>query len=270
MGYPRLGPTQAMNQIRQIAGHPQLDDQQRLLHLFELVPQYLAMAIGATLQQQVGGVVQGGLFAGMKLPLDAGFVISPPQLIGTYELELQPHFQRLGARGYDAVIDAGSADGYYVAGLGRLWDAPELYAFDIDQSLHPRCRAMAEANGVADRVRYGGAFDPTVLDGLADKRVFLLCDIEGAEFGMIDPARYPALRRVDIVIELHPSPDKGVDALMDAFRPTHDVTFVQPMHRPLDPPACLNGMSEIQKLIAICEFRGADNPWAVMTCKNWP
>lgn len=270
MGYPRLGPTDVMNRVRQIAAHPQLDDQQRLLHLFELMPQYLAMAVGATLQQRVGGVVQSGLFAGMKLPLDAGFIISPPQLIGSYELELQPHFQRLSARGYDVLVDAGSADGYYVAGLGRLWGPSEIYAFDIDQSLHPRCRALAEANGVADRVRYGAAFDPSALDRLAGRRTFLLCDIEGAEFGMIDPVRHPALAAVDIVIELHPSEGRTAEGLADAFRPTHDVTLVQPMRRPLDPPACLDGMSEIQKLIALCEFRGAENPWAVMTCKNWP
>lgn len=270
MGYQRLSPAQAMTVIQRLASYPELDDQQRLLHLFELVPQYLAMAIGNTLQQRFGGTVQSGLFAGMTLPVDAGFVISPPQLLGTYELELQPHFRRLGQRNYEVMIDAGSADGYYVAGLGRLWNVPEILAFDIDESLHARCRAMAGLNGIGDRVRYGGAFDPSVLEGLAGRRTFLLCDIEGAEFGMIDARRNPALRTVDIVIELHPTSAHAVAELTDSFAETHDVTMVRPMHRPLDPPACLDGMSEIQKLVALCEFRGAENPWAVMTCKVWP
>lgn len=270
MGYQRLSPTQAMSVIRRLATLPELDEQQRLLHLFDLLPQYLATAIGNTLQQRVGGVVQSGLFAGMKMPVDAGFVISPPQLIGSYELELQPHFQRLGARGYEVMIDAGSADGYYVAGLGRLWGVPEILAFDIDESLHAHCRAMAEANGVGDRVRYGGAFDPSALEELSGRRTFLLCDIEGAEFGMIDAHRNPLLRAIDIVIELHPSPGRSIQDLTQTFVETHDITMVQPMQRPLNPPACLDGMTEIQKLVALCEFRGADNPWAVMTCKTWP
>lgn len=270
MGFPRQNATQVMSVIRQIASHPQLDENQRLVELFNLVPQYLAMAIGNTLAATRGSVVLGGLFEGMRLPERTETVASPPHLLGTYELELQPHFARLGSRSYDVLVNVGCAEGYYAAGLGRLWNVPEIHAFDIDTRLHKDCRAFLEANGLADRLTLGAAFEPAYLERFAGRRVFVLCDIEGAEFGMIDGRRHPVLTRADIVIELHPGGGHTVESLTETFAVTHDVTVVRPMHRPLDPPAALDGMTEIQKLVALCEFRGAENPWAVMVRREWP
>jgi hypothetical protein len=60
-----------------------------------------------------GDRVQGGLFADLKLlPHAVGSALAP-KLIGSYEAELHPIFDRIFRKPYKRVIDIGCAEGYY-------------------------------------------------------------------------------------------------------------------------------------------------------------
>src|SRR5271170_382684 len=63
-------------------------------------------------------VVRNGPFAGMRYarPLPEGSIFFP-KLLGSYEAELQAHFERVIGTDYSAIVDVGCADGYFAVGL---------------------------------------------------------------------------------------------------------------------------------------------------------
>src|ERR1700733_1468422 len=78
-----------------------------------------------------------------------------------------------------------------------------VHAFDIDPAARALCAEMAELNGVAGQVQIEGSFSGANIAALAGSKVLLLCDIEGAELSLLDPAVYPALCGFDLVVEAH-------------------------------------------------------------------
>src|SRR5436190_882004 len=65
--------------------------------------------------------VLGGIFKGLQYPRfessGSGLVT---KLLGSYENELHPFIQQLGANKYTEIIDIGCAEGYYAVGLAQM------------------------------------------------------------------------------------------------------------------------------------------------------
>ena len=180
----------------------------------------------------LGDTVRRGPFAGLRYPSrhSAGSAFWT-KLIGAYELELHDVVEQACARGYDLVIDVGAAEGYYAIGLARRMPGCRVVAFEGTDDGQRLLRAMAEANGVADRVEVRGWCDPAGLAALADEmragRTLVLCDAEGSEYDLLDPERLPALERCDLIVELHLV--RGMRPrrwAAERFGATHDVVFV--------------------------------------------
>src|SRR6202008_1532945 len=104
-------------------------------------------------------------------------------------------------QGLDDIIDVGCAEGYYAVGLARLAPQATVHAFDIDEAARTACAELARRNGVAERVRIGGAFPPEGFEAFAGRRVLVMVDAEGAELDVLRPDLAPSLAGMSLIVE---------------------------------------------------------------------
>ena len=221
------------------------------------------------LQQYVdahGTTVTGGPFAGLRHLGRAAGSTTVPKLVGSYESELHPALAAAIGRCPPVVIDVGSAEGYYAVGLARALPATTVYAFDIDGLARGLCRRMAVMNGVADRVVIGGRCDPAALDRLLVPGALVVCDCEGYERDLLDPARTPALASATLIVELHEDERPGLTPLMlERFGPTHAVQLIPTVSRDPDHYPALAVLDPADRPKAVSEYRHGPQQWLVAT-----
>lgn len=219
-----------------------------------------------------GPTVLAGPFQGMVLPdgVVTPFLLS--RYIGSYEHELHQAIQDSVARGYDAIINIGCAEGYYTVGLARALPGAQVFAYDILPDARVKCAALATANGVNGRVSVGELFSITDFAAFAGRRALLFCDIEGAEFSLLDPVQAPALRDMDIIVELHERyPDHDPDAFCARFADTHDIVRIDHARGYDGPlPDWLTRGPEMDTCLASLCFRQGRTPWAWMRSRSLP
>ena len=216
--------------------------------------------------------VFAGPFKGMRLTpnvLAGNFV---PHLIGSYEHELHPAIERAIAKGYDHVINIGCAFGYYSIGLALRLPQATIHAFDINEKETAKCREMAELNGVAARVKTGGEFRGEDFAIYPGGKTLAIVDIEAAEVGLLDPARFPALKEIDVIVELHDCYNPTISEIIrKRFEPTHEVEIIRnqvtlfPFEDAFGPGTQFN---MLDSFVASWEMRDGPTPWAVMRVKN--
>jgi predicted O-methyltransferase YrrM len=219
-----------------------------------------------------GLTVQAGPFAGMRFPdfaVGRGELVVP-QLLGAYELELRPAIESVIQAAPATVVDIGASDGYYAVGLARACPAGTVYAYEMNFFPARVCRALAEHNGVADRVLLRGECKVEDLQQLAPAgATFVLSDCEGAERELMDPEAVPWLRESMLVVELHDFAAPGIEETIRArFEPSHDIEVVRSRRRYVaDWPA----LAEVPKVdymdreLGVSEFRPVPIAWAVMS-----
>lgn len=211
-----------------------------------------------------GRRVFSGLFAGLDFGGQQSEGALTPKLLGTYEAELHAPLRDLAARGVERVVDVGCAEGYYAAGLARFLPDARVEAYDIDPNGRALCAAMAERNGVADRVEVRERFDVREA-GEFNARTLLVMDVEGAEAVLLDDGAPEILRRADLIVETHPGFAPGVtDLLRRRFAATHEVTVVY--ETPKRPPADAFGgrLLSLDEFAATWEWRATPTPWLIM------
>jgi len=238
----------------------------RLNEVFELLVHYRCLLLSNTIVGLGGPVVTGGPFAGMVF-VDPTNGFYGPLLLGCYEEELHDTVRSIPGAAYEHVINIGCGEGYYAVGIKRLVPGVEMWAHDIDPKLQDKCRAMAALNGVD--IHVGGMFDPESFATHANRRTLVWCDIEGAEEGLLDPLRSPALCDMDILVELHPT-DGGHtrDSVPARFAQTHEIELIQPRGHNPQLPDWLRDGGQINQLLVQLEWRGAPTPWAMMRSRS--
>jgi hypothetical protein len=188
-----------------------------------------------------------------------------PRLLGTYEAELHPHIRVFAEEGIDVVIDVGCAEGYYAVGLARLLPQVTIQAHDIDPNARRACADLAALNNVADRVIIGGEFKPEDFQAFAGRRVLVMVDAEGAELDVLQPALSPALAAMNLIVETHDVWRPGVlKELTERFAPTHEIVRVDQQGKSAELPEWLRGLSHLDQLIAVWEWRHRPTPWLVL------
>jgi hypothetical protein len=184
-------------------------------------------AAAIEMEAQYGRTVLEGPFRGMKYP--TGVLRernSIPILFGAYELELHPIIEEVASKGYDRIIDIGSAEGYYAVGLARRSRAT-IYAFDCEPRERRSCRRMARENGVANRVQVGAWCSAQTLKDVATGRCLVVADCEGYEVHLFSSEVVTALRDCDLIIELHEVQGLDVRAiLLERFGRTHRAQLI--------------------------------------------
>ena len=213
---------------------------------------------------QTNGQVVSGPFRGVRFPETFR---STQKLLGTYERELWHCFEDVQRQFIDKVIDIGAAEGFYVAGLSRLHADVPIVAFEADNRLHKSIEKIAAANGCVERVEILGRCESANLDAVLGMAsiAFILCDIEGAEFHVLDPNQVPGLTNAIMLVEIHDHLVDGVgDALIARFEKSHSIDVINcASRRETDFPQNIE-LPESLRGAAMDEWRDERGKWFYM------
>jgi len=186
-----------------------------------------------------------------------------PVLAGAYEAELHDVMSRWIASAPPVVVDVGSSEGYYAVGLARALPSTTVYAFDIDPEARRLCGAMAELNGVAERVVIETECTTERLEAFPDTGVHLLVDCEGCELAILDPSAAPKLAGWSILVELHDFVDPSItDTITRRFASTHDVQLIEEQPREQHDVPELAALAPSERAQQLDEHRPARMRWA--------
>lgn len=221
--------------------------------------------------EQTGGRIIAGPFAGMEY-LSGNLVGSflCPKLLGTYEKELHPQVEGIIARKYRHIINIGAGEGYYSVGLARRMRESRFVCYEMDGQNQRLLGEIAALNKVQERIEVQGICTVEALarriEGMSD--LLVICDVEGAEFDLLDPAAIPTLRGADILVELHDMFRPGTTrVLRERFGPTHEVELLHTNRRTMaDFPAGVNLEPKLRKA-AMNEDRGGRMYWYWMRAR---
>lgn len=243
-------------------------DDRKLQMALRLLAKWRSQLIDISVERNSGSKVLFGPFKGMDYGVRASEGARAARLIGVYEASLAPVIEEIVRRAYPLVIDIGSAEGYYAVGLARRMPATRVLARDESDAARRLCAELAQRNGVAGRVEIGGRIGHADLGICASQPTLVLCDIEGAEDDLLDPVQAPGLRAADILVEVHEAMKPGLTArLMDRFAPTHRITAIGRHVDDRGLPAWMERLSDLDRLLALWEWRSGPTPWLWMERK---
>ena len=253
----------ATETLRRIAAAPA--DPAQLAAALRHLAKWRSEVIANTLVARCGSEVSSGPFKGMNYGVRASEGSRAARLLGAYEASLAPVIETIVARGYDLIVDVGSAEGYYAVGLARRMPGVRVWARDANPKAQALCAALADLNGVRKQVEIGGLMAHADFDICTTARTVVICDIEGAEADLLDPIRAPGLLSADILVEAHDCITPDLSRLIaDRFAASHDVQLIG---RKLDDsglPAWMESLSDLDRLIALWEWRTGPTPWLWM------
>ena len=175
-----------------------------------------------------GDRVLSGPFEGMLYEGEFRRSASLPKVLGTYEMELSPILQSaIVSRNYRVFLDIGCADGYFLVGMARAQEDLSVIGSDISRRALDKAAVLARRNCVASRVKLVGPCDHQSLNSLIQQDTLLFCDVEGAEYHLLDPIHCPQLLNTDLIVEVHEFSRPGLgDALISRFSATHSPTKI--------------------------------------------
>jgi hypothetical protein len=219
-----------------------------------------------------GLTVRHGPFAGMryvdrarKLPN----IVS--KLLGSFEWELHEAIEQIVAARPRALLNIGSAHGYYAIGLARRLPESRIYALELLARQRSLCLEIAEANGVADRIRVGGACDVAALRALPEDPTAVVCDCEGCEIDLLRPELVPFLRTAIVVVELHEAAgEAAVEELLSRFAGSHERRIREYGDSPAPSYPELMQLPEAERQLVARERRAEVTRWAVLTPTETP
>ncbi len=261
---PASDMTVAMTQLLQthLGGPP---DAVKLEMALRMLGKWRAALVANTLVQKSGHRVLSGPFKGMDYSVPASEGARAARLMGSYEASLAPVIETAVARRYRQIIDVGCAEGYYAVGMALRLPRARVWARDASTAAQDLCREHARRNGVADRVEVGGLMGPQEFDWCKRKRTLVICDIEGAEEVLLDPVAAPGLLVADILVECHDLMRPGLsDRIAARFAPTHAIARIGRSLTPAALPDWMESLSDMDRLIALWEWRGGPTPWLWM------
>jgi hypothetical protein len=180
--------------------------------------------------------VLSGPFTGMPYLNTATFGPIAPKWLGTYEWEIQDWVSQCCKAGYGNIINVGSAEGYYSVGFAWQSPASHVFAFDINPFARREVIRLAALNGVTGRVTVCTLFTGHQLETFRPGKNLLVIDIEGAEMALLNPVNFPALKRFDILVELHDTSQsdpcqESEEILKERFGATHRIQRRRQMDR---------------------------------------
>jgi hypothetical protein len=215
--------------------------------------------VGQRVFNLTAGRVVAGPFAGLTYVNSARGSSIGPKLLGTYELELRQIVEEIIARGYPLIVNIGAGEGYYAVGLAKRMPATRFICFDAEPSNQEQIKTLAKLNGVEARIDVRGFCDGAALaEALGDASdALIICDIEGAEVEVLRPDAVPALRRADILVEMHDIVRKGcTSAVRPRFESTHTIEVIPTRRRRIeDFPAGVD-IDPRERLTCMDEGRG--------------
>ena len=179
-------------------------------------------ALATRLFDAHGGVVAHGPFRGLRLERHANISRGPLglKICGLYEAGVVDEIAAAAPIG--DLVNFGAADGYMALGPLVAGLAQRSICFELTATGREAIAHAAAANGLADRVVLRGAADAGTADALREagfvpERALVLCDIEGAEFEVLDAGLLAALAPARLIVELHDNPARNGTAAREAL-----------------------------------------------------
>jgi SAM-dependent methyltransferase len=243
----------------------------RLARLWHMTLLARCRGLTADLRRIIGDTVHGGPFKGMKLTEDAIKSYRTAVMLGCYEHELHPVFEKVMATDYTRILNIGCSVGYYAVGLAMRMPHVIIEAFDIDPEARRKCAELARANGVEDRIKISGEFFGDDFAKYEGEKILALVDIEGAETELLAPAAYPALRKMDVIVELHDVFNPAISKIVtERFMGSHNIRFIPNQNILPDMTGILapgHYIDPFDQVLLGWESRDGATPWGVYYAK---
>jgi len=219
--------------------------------------------------QKYGRSVIEGPFRGMKYVDAAAGSAYIPKILGCYEAEMHHFIERIIESNYSVIIDVGCAEGYYAVGLAYRCPAALVYAFDGASEARQLCQTMAKLNGVENRLFIDGFCDSRQLQGLPTENTLLICDVDGYEVELLRPDLVPALKKMDILVELHEPLRPGITlTIISRFKETHEISMVDAIDRNPRQHPLVSFLSAKDQKLALTESRPPGQQYAFLAAKD--
>ena len=173
--------------------------------------------------------VAAGPFVGMEYVKSSFGSAYIPKILGIYEKELNACVETACATRPGLIVDIGAAEGYYAVGFARRNPQARVVAFEAEEIGRKLLSEMVTRNGVADQVEIRGLAKPPDLQAVLSDAVrpLVVCDTEGHEEVLLDPASVPGLHGARILVELHDFIKPGIGPEIEGrFAGTHRVTRI--------------------------------------------
>ncbi|MEJ6398159.1 class I SAM-dependent methyltransferase [Yoonia sp. 208BN28-4] len=248
--------------LRLLEGDP---DPAKLNAALRYLAKWRSRLLENTLVAQSGTRVMSGPFEGMAYDTPASEGTRIARLLGCYEKSLAPVIEDIIATAPPLIIDVGCAEGFYAVGFATRLPDTIIWARDSNDAAIEKCQTLAETNGVAERVKTGGKLTHADFDICRAQPTTIICDIEGAEEALLDPDRAKGLRRADILVEVHDGMIPGLsDTLTERFEDTHTITRLERAFSSDSLPDWMDGFSDMDRLLALWEWRAGPTPWLWM------
>lgn len=210
-----------------------------------------------------------GPFKGLKYKHWAPTGVGIGNVLGAYEHELDESVEAAIALQPDLLVNIGSAEGYFTLGMAMRLPRTRVIGYDLLASARFLLAKNAALNAMSGRVEQRGRCDPPDLarDLESTKRSLVVCDCEGFEDALLDPASVPGIAGAIIIVEVHDAPGyaPGVATrLLARFGSTHTINTIH--ERPLaaaDKPGDCK-LSDEEFLEAVAGARGLPGLWYFM------
>jgi hypothetical protein len=223
-------------------------------------------ALNEKLLEQFGNRVLHGPFAGITLSPETHREHLGPFLLGTYESELHPVWSSIFGMRFNLLIDVGAKFGFYAVGLAKHFPGSKVIAFDTDPWARKATREMIVANDV--QVEVQGFCSPDWLQGHLPDGSFIFSDCEGYEAALFGSGEVRNLQSATMLIEIHEELCPGVTELLRGkFARSHQITIIPARADRLETVPELAQLSEIEREMAVNEYRPVDQAWMFLSRK---
>ena len=257
-------------QLLQSLQQPADNEIDQLNNAFRLLAKWRSILITNTIIASHETHVLQGPMQGLEYVANSSEGCLAARLIGCYEQPLLPFVEEAINTDYINVVNIGCSDGYYAVGMARRMPKSKMWAYDINPAAQDACRELAQKNDVSERIEIGALFGPENFAQFAHEKTLVMCDIEGAEQELLDPALAPDLVGMDIIVESHECIIKGLtQTLLDRFSATHEITLIQDTGQRQFKvlPEGYERWANLDQLVATWEWRSGPTPWMVIKSK---
>ena len=148
------------------------------------------------------GLIQDGIFKGVRISDTPHDSVLIPKILGTYETEIADHIRNL-AEQCDIFIDIGCADGYYTSGIATNTNVKKVVGVDISSKALDLATVSAHKNKVGHKC----IFKKELADALPyiESGSFIMIDVDGEEQQVLNELseyiEIHQLRKIKILIE---------------------------------------------------------------------
>ena len=212
-------------------------------------------------------IVQAGPFVGMNYVDSAVGSNYIHKLIGSYEAVLHPVIKSLQNSDFNTVLDIGSAEGYYLIGLGRMFPQAHLIGFELEDVGRSLTKEMYQKNNLYNQLDLQEEATASNIGQFITSQTLLICDCEGAELDILDIEKCPALSIVkSAIIELHDDFRPGIkQTLTNRFSKTHTISIIKfQMAEPDEYPYLARIKDKSQQYELLRERGIQDQEWMIL------